>query len=226
MKSRGYNPNALRHDRLSTSADNEESYIESSDGKIRRKPNEVSVLQKNQSDPYSHEYSSQPADEEKDGCNDGYNNGLLMFNKSTSSQNNSDYYRQEAFDVVKSIPAITSTQKNTIRSKKNQPYFQSNTNRNEKQAEVVNDKVFVAGMSTAAKINQPYNFSYGYGDGNQEEPEARRSNIYTGFVAGMSTVAKISEPYNFSYAYGKSRYKYRTLLANLPLILSCIFLRS
>ena len=224
MKLRGYKPNASKHDRLSTSADNEESYTESSDGKIRRKPNEVSVLQKNQSDPYSHEYSSQPADEEKDGCNDGYNNGLLMFNTSTSSQNNSDYYRQEASDVLKSIPVVTSTQKNTNRSKKNQPYFQSNTNSNEKQAEAVNNKVFVAGMSTAAKINQPYNFSYGYGDGNQEEPEARRSNIDTGFVAGMSTAAKISEPYNF--AYGKRRWKYQTLSANLSLILCCVLINA
>ena len=202
MKSGGYNPNASKYDRLSTSADNEESYIESSDGKIRRKPNEVSVLQKSQASPYSHEYSSQPADEEKDGSNDGYNNGILMYNMSTSSQNNSDYYRQEASDVVKSIPAVTSTRKTTNRSKKNQPYFQSNTSRNEKQAEAVNDKVFIAGISTAAKINQPYNFSYGYGDGDREEPEARRSNIDTGFVAGTSTAAKISEPYYF--AYGKS----------------------
>jgi hypothetical protein len=201
VKSRVYNPHASKHDRVSTSADNEDSYIESSDGKIRQKPNEVSVLQRNQSDPYSHEYNSQPADEEKNGCNDGYNNGILTFNTSTSSQNNSDYYRQQASDVVKSIPAVTSTQKSTKRSKKNQPYFQSNTNRNEKQAEAVNDKGFVAGMSTSAKINQPYNFSYGYGDGDQEEPEARRSNIDTGFVAGMSTAAKINQPYNFSYGY-------------------------
>ena len=190
--SKGRLSNSSKYDKLSMSAYNEESYVDTLDGKIGRTPHEVNVLQK--SDSYSHEYNNQPHDKGKSGLRDGYNNGAATFTASTSSQNNTDYYKNEASD-----PPVTSTRKSIKRNnlKKNQPYFQSKEvpSNKAKQAGEIVDTGFIAGMSTGAKISQPYNFSYG----DQDEPETRRSNIDTGFIAGMSTGAKISQPYNFSY---------------------------
>ena len=148
------------------SAYNEESYVDTLDGKIGRTPHDVSVLQK--SDSYSHEYNNQPHDKGKSGLRDGYSNGAATFTASTNSQNNSDYYKNEASAVVKSDPPVTPTKKSIKLNnlKKNQPYFQSNIQKevpsnNAKQAEKIIDIGFIAGMSTGAKISQPYNFSFG-----------------------------------------------------------------
>ena len=203
-KSKGRLSNLSLYDKLSMSAHNEESYVDTLNGKIGRTPHEVRVLQK--SDSYSHECNNQPYGKKKSGIRDGYNNGAATFTASTNSQNNSDYYRNEASAVIKSDPPVASTRRSTKRNnlKKNQPYFQSNNPKDvpsnkANQAEEIIDTGFIAGMSTGAKISQPYNFSYG--DQDQDEPETRRSNsnIDTGFIAGMSTGAKISQPYNFSY---------------------------
>ena len=204
-KSKGCLSNSSKYDKLSTSAHYEESYVDTLDGKIKigRTPHEVSVLQK--SDSYSHEYNNQPHGKGKSGLRDGYDNGAATFTASKRSQNNSDYYRNEASAEVKSDPPVTSTRRSIKRNnvKKNQPYFQSNNPKDvpsnkANQAEEIIDTGVIAGMSTGARLSQPYNFSYG--DQDQDEPETRsNSNIDTGFIAGMSTGARLSQPYNFSY---------------------------
>ena len=189
--------NAYFHDYNDQPAEEEKDQL-SSGPRIAITPTKA---KKNQ--PYFHEYGDQgkPVDDvRKVARKNRQKEAKVVSNKKDDSffddySDNGSPSRREVRTAVRPIRHQGGSQ-----AVRNDTFFDDYSDQGIPAEEEKQDRTagsqYIAGVSTGAKVNHPYNFSYG--DQNMPEGE-RRAPIDNGFIAGMSTGAKVNHPYNFSY---------------------------